>query len=443
MKPDKNTDITERMIEMLRKHSVPYKEGAWERFKEYEAGQKKKVIIWPYLSGAAAVLLLGIVLFLRQNDRDILPAQRTALTERSIEDEMLAAPNNEEIELDAEEPKINGSRRADHVDNIIHRDRTVANTGNFDSRVSLIATDSLSRFEKNTDILVGDKESQYAINGISKDGNEGPVDNHSAIDDQANQQVGIQDDNVENTQSKTTYDRENGYQHGDWAFADNSESSLDLNKSFNRWNFSIEVAPNINEYQQINFGGGVAIAYNINDKLSISSGISYVQLDAQRGPNQVDIPAEFSKASLNSYNYNKSLNTINTTLVGLDIPVNLKVNLGTQVYASAGVSVFSVLSESRYNIFEEKIARVASLSADGKASPEPAIQTVYSQETSPNTPYEGKNFTGFFNLSVGYKLPALKNFNLSVEPYIKVPVGSLTDQDMNLGNGGLKIVTGF
>src|SRR5690606_26988837 len=105
---------------------------------------------------------------------------------------------------------------------------------------------------------------------------------------------------------------------------------------------------------------------------------------------------------------------------------------------------FNVLEESRYNQFEEHVAVLGSTSTkDNSGNPEPVIQTLRTQELSEETPYQGKNFTGFFNLSVGYQLPVLKKLNLAVEPYIKVPIGSLSEQDMDLSNGGLKIITTF
>ncbi|MFB5944396.1 hypothetical protein [Albibacterium profundi] len=435
MKSDKDKDITERMVEMLRKHSVPYKEGAWEQFKAYEAGKKKKVILWPYLSGAAAIILLGTLLFLRQEP--ILNNSNPAVVQtdresRSYED-MGVLPG------DIEKTEDKTSTQGNHIETATLNNEHVERDSH-DAGRSRIAYVEPSFYEGEESLLSGMQE-QKQQTVLNDNQTVRPLKEEKDLVDKNTKQS--QNAASEAIQPNRSYDEENAYRNGEWALVDEPEINSDMRQGFDKWDFSVEIAPSINERQQINFGGGLAVAYNINEKISISSGVSYVQLDAQRGPNQIDIPAEFSKASLNSYSYNKSLNTINTTLVGLDIPVNLKVNLGKQLYASAGVSVFSVLSEDRYNVFEEKIAQVASLSDDGQGKRVPAIQTVYSQEISPNSPYEGKNFTGFFNLSVGYRLPVLKNLNLSLEPYLRVPVGSLTDQDMNLSNGGLKIVTSF
>jgi len=223
-----------------------------------------------------------------------------------------------------------------------------------------------------------------------------------------------------------------------------NQNDIDLSGT-KKWDFSVELSPNIKD-KDVNFGGGFAIAYNLNDRISIGSGVSYMHLDAQRAPNKIDIPAEFS--TLGGSNNNKSLNTISTSLVGLDIPINLKLNIGNAMYANAGVSVFSVFNESRYNNFEERIAVTAlaspaSSSSDQKERSGVEARALYSQEVSSSTPYEGKNFTGFFNFSVGYKLPLFPKMNLAIEPYFKIPIGSLSDQDMDLNNGGFKIKASF
>src|SRR5690606_18741992 len=51
-----------------------------------------------------------------------------------------------------------------------------------------------------------------------------------------------------------------------------------------KWSVGINVSPNISSSRQLNMGGGVAIAYSVSPKVSLSSGISYLQLDAERMP---------------------------------------------------------------------------------------------------------------------------------------------------------------
>src|SRR5690606_37327491 len=68
MEPDKEKDITRLMAETLRQQKLPYKEGSWERFKEFEASKKSKRALWPYFSAVAAtpLLVIGVMLSVNQ-----------------------------------------------------------------------------------------------------------------------------------------------------------------------------------------------------------------------------------------------------------------------------------------------------------------------------------------------------------------------------------------
>src|SRR5690606_22061068 len=67
MEPEKQKDITRLMAETLRQQKLPYKEGSWERFKEFEASKKSKRALWPYFSAVAATALLVIGVMLTVN----------------------------------------------------------------------------------------------------------------------------------------------------------------------------------------------------------------------------------------------------------------------------------------------------------------------------------------------------------------------------------------
>src|SRR3546814_3760912 len=68
MKPEKHQDITEQMAERLREQRLPYREGAWEDFEALVTKRSRRAVLWPYFSGAAAVLIVAMV-FLLRNDQ--------------------------------------------------------------------------------------------------------------------------------------------------------------------------------------------------------------------------------------------------------------------------------------------------------------------------------------------------------------------------------------
>ena len=417
MKPDNNKDITEHIAKMLKEHSLPYEEGAWERFKDFEATKKRKLVLWPYFSGAAAaVIILAMSLFLIIGKDD---GNNQQIAKQEIIKDIIEIPNG----------KSTDNNKITNSESLIS---TPAPSMEFVAapRNRQIANPAIA------DVLVESSSSDVEEAELNR------MDPSSAEESEPATSTSTQSiaSNVRKPNQRESSAQEffNGIK--------GIEQDADV-LSTKKWDFSVELSPNIKD-NDINFGGGFAIAYNLNDRISIGSGVSYMQLDAQRGPNGIDIPSEFSKLA-GSRNNNKSLSTISTSLVGLDFPINLKLNIGSAMYANAGVSLFSVLNESRYNNFEERIA-VTSLaspntspSASKSESNGVEAQTLHSQEVSVSSPYEGKNFTGFLNFSVGYKLPFIPKINLAVEPYVKIPIGSLSDQDMDLSNGGFKIKASF
>ena len=440
MIPDKDKDITQRMAEMLRKHSLPYKEGAWERFKDFEASKRKSVVLWPYLTGAAALILMTITLFFNNREEAVVGSNsvaRSVVTTEEIQTQEIRPAEKPIVDLitqsnTAPVQKLARRESGTNSEFIGHNKSGDLTFGDPLSVASISQTTSQEEVLPMESILSDSKLEETVSLSISKtDAVAAKLPSSS-----------IASNSVRSVESKSFYPNQ----------AENSLQSLTNNEileasdklvsnSAEKWNFSLEVAPNIME-NSVNFGGGVGVSYKLSKKLSISSGISYVQLSANRNPQQ---PAEVARTSLSTYNYSKSLSGVNTSLTGLDIPVNLKLNLNSNMYASAGISVFNVLNESRYNNFEERVAEMAYTadSSPGQKAPEPLVHTVYSQEASSEAPYQGKNFTGFFNLSIGYKLPFLEKLHLAIEPYVKIPVGSLSQQDMDLSNGGLKIITNF
>jgi hypothetical protein len=414
MKSDKNKDITEHIAEMLKEHSLPYQEGAWERFKDFEAAKKKRFVAWPYFTGAvAAMLLLALSLFLiiGKDEYTDLQGERQEIT-NSIIDTPNQSTDGENLVATLSPKDLNAERNTSQTKRVVPK--ILSESNSFQA-----AQMDLDRVEKSSTLSY----------------------NNDTIEYKETQQVA----SVEPTASKKSTDLKEAVSSPSYTWAEPlNRADVDLS-SVKKWDFSVELSPNIRN-NDVNFGGGVAIAYNLNDKISIGSGVSYMQLDAQRSPNSIDIPSEF--LSLDGSKDNKSLNNISTSLVGLDIPINLKLNIGNSMYANAGVSIFSVLNESRYNNFEERIA-VTALASPTLTSTDQTersgveAQTLYSQEISTSNPYEGKNFTGFLNFSMGYKLPFLPKMNLAIEPYFKIPIGSLSNQDMDLNNGGFKIKASF
>ncbi len=130
--------------------------------------------------------------------------------------------------------------------------------------------------------------------------------------------------------------------------------------------------------------------------------------------------------------------------MGLDIPIDFKYQVTKQFYASAGVSLFTVLNEQRTNNYITSSPTNRSLqTSEGFVYNQPEFQTQKVSEKSTDTPLQGNSYSGFLNFSVGRKMPISSKVGISVEPFIKQPIGKLSNENLNLRYGGVRIITSF
>src|SRR5690606_20626352 len=263
MKPDNNKDITEHIAKMLKEHSLPYEEGAWERSKDFEATKKRKLEIWPYFSGAAAAVIILAMSLLLIIGKDYSNNQQIAKKE-GIND-IIEIPNGKSTDNN----KITNSERlistpAPSMEFVAaRRNRQIANPAIADVLVESSSSD-VEEAELNRMDLSSAEESE-------------PATSTSTQSIASN----VRKPNQRERQERTFFNGIEGI-----------EQDVDVSNT-RKWDFSVQLSPNIKD-NDINFGGGFAIAYNLNDRISIGSGVSYMQLDAERGPNGIDIPSEFS-----------------------------------------------------------------------------------------------------------------------------------------------------
>ena len=192
---------------------------------------------------------------------------------------------------------------------------------------------------------------------------------------------------------------------------------------------------------QVNVGGGVTSDIKLNKKLKLVTGISIAQnsLSYQAIPtaaaslrSSLAIPA--AAVSGNMYATLASTPTVknyNASLVGLDIPINLKYEFNpekTDAYVSLGLSSGTFIDESytyKYNY--------------------PSIQSSSLKETQNET--TGNNFNSFYfaktlNIAFGVGYPFGKN-RLIIEPFLKYPLDGLGSQNLKFGAGGLNLKFNF
>jgi hypothetical protein len=197
---------------------------------------------------------------------------------------------------------------------------------------------------------------------------------------------------------------------------------------------------------EVNVGAGFSSDIKISKNLKIVTGVAIAQNTLNYGGTPPVAAAALATAALGrnnfpsvaSANYSSlavvavpSFKNYNASLVGLDIPLNLKYEFNPQksdTYVSAGLSSGTFINESytyQYN--------------------NPSFFNSQPQQTGSET--STKSFNNFYfaktlNVAFGVGYPLGKN-HLVIEPFLKYPLQGLGTQQIHFGAGGLNLKFNF
>ncbi|ASU35547.1 hypothetical protein [Mucilaginibacter xinganensis] len=192
---------------------------------------------------------------------------------------------------------------------------------------------------------------------------------------------------------------------------------------------------------QVNAGAGFTSDIRISTNLKLVTGISI----AQNSLSYTDFPSAVASAKSNLYvpsavtnasmaftaSSTPKIRNYNASLIGLDIPINIKYEFNPQksdAYFSMGLSSGTFIDESytyKYNY--------------------PSFLSEKLQQTQDET--TGKNFGSFYfaktlNVAFGIGYPFGKN-RLIIEPFLKYPLDGMGSQNLKFGAGGLNLKLNF
>lgn len=191
---------------------------------------------------------------------------------------------------------------------------------------------------------------------------------------------------------------------------------------------------------QVNVGAGLTSDIKLNKNLKLVTGIAI----AQNSLSYQGFPTATASAKSNLYAPATAANTstftalstptvknYNASLVGLDVPINLKYEFNPEksdAYISAGFSSGTFIDES----YTYKYNYPSLLS--------PTLQQPQNETT-------GKSFNSFYfaktlNVAFGVGYPFGKN-RLIIEPFLKYPLDGMGAQNLRFGAGGLNLKFNF
>ncbi|TSD67509.1 hypothetical protein FFF34_008995 [Inquilinus sp. KBS0705] len=201
---------------------------------------------------------------------------------------------------------------------------------------------------------------------------------------------------------------------------------------------------------QMNAGAGFTSDIKLTKNLKLSTGLALAQntLSYDNTPpvtNGVALvasaPAQIRSDGLFAVSAAvPQFRNYNASLVGLDIPVNIKYEFNPQksdTYISAGLSSGTFIDE-RYTY----TYNYTYTSADANKNIITTASTTTENETT------RKSFNNFYfgktlNIAFGVGVPVGKSNRLIFEPFLKYPLGGLGTQQINFGAGGLNLKFNF
>jgi hypothetical protein len=209
---------------------------------------------------------------------------------------------------------------------------------------------------------------------------------------------------------------------------DNPAEHHDIQK----WKYNALVSNSYSNSGKMRLGVGGEVEYALNARFSITSGLSLNQFSAlsklEKGP--PDVPG-------------KTLTSVQTSISGLDVPIDFKYSLSSHTYVSIGLSVTGVLRKSQVLAYEEK--KFVDVMVSGEDGPSFESKLMSSTETvsvaSDELPQQ--NYLGFYNLSYGFSQKISKKQHLVIEPFIKIPMKSYSELKTNLTSGGIRLKLEF
>ena len=426
MNGSEHKELIEQIAETLRNHVEPYREGAWERFSTTLV-KKKKPLLWPYWSAAATLLLAaGVWLWSRPEMEPIAARSEAAmkLPAPSGRGESAEAVTTPAPEIPA--PAIQAGPAAAisgaHPSSAPHRTRSERDAAR-----------------------IASAESRAEDNGVPSDKLAEPeVGESVALEEHTG---GVSDADRVRLALAEPLAKEEGEPHIDRQEYPEVRAAKDGSRG--KWNLGIAVSPNVTR-ERMDFGGGLTVAYQLSDKLSVGSGVSIGRLGMGENPNynpggssRLNNPASMEGFAQSREQYKRDV-SLTSKVVALDVPLDFRYEVFKGVFTSVGVSYVAVLSEERTEHFIAGLNETT-FGADKMAGKDLMASTTvtYRSEKTDDQPLKGKGYAGFMNFSVGRKMGLSKNVFLSIEPYFKLPIGRLSNEQMDFTNGGIRIVTGF
>ncbi|WP_129717950.1 hypothetical protein [Pedobacter sp. SYP-B3415] len=426
-----NKEIIRHIREELLDYEAEYDHGAWERFNKPPAAPlRQKTWLWRGMAAAAIILIAGF-LFLRQQE-----------------------PGRSEF---ANKPDSSAKVIQDNIASARSDSGKSAGTAFEDHRLAAVASSETGLAEQAAG-LENDRFANVARSAIEY-GAEQPAVVAAQVTSAATAQVpaesataGTQAGNSMQTakgpvgETPNTTTRQPDPFEKMLAAADDKGPGGELKPTPERRGLQLGMvlAPALGNDEKVNLGYGIAVTYALNKKLSLTSGLTYSAMStfkdvAFQPPAVQDFPA--ATTTFNTPEAESRLESVNASIRGLSVPLELRYHISEKIYAGAGVSAMAILNQRQQNNYlVPKIAPQSYATAGGQM--ETRNMVVTQRETRQLSGEELNNnarYLGFYNLSVGFRQKINSRNAVALEPFLRVPMKDFSKDNLNLTDAGLRL----
>ncbi|MFV0606408.1 MAG: hypothetical protein ACK5NK_11265 [Niabella sp.] len=429
-------DFLEQIKRTLLSHEETYDEGAWERFAEKNLplkGSSKPVIpIWKWAAAAAAILTGALLLTQFFNTPEH--------TKKDFGSTLPVAKNND-------------------TKNLPVADSNASMNNNIQHQTSIPEKSTIRNYNQPYYSIVQPSEQEIKeINAIEKDvkaASNAIVQHVEAEKQQQNEQPAKkpfwQSQIVENNvAASNTAPQDN-------AIATTGKQEpvkSSMTDKISKWSSSLYLSPNYGT-DNINMGYGYALSYAVNDKIRISSGIAYAKVSTSKNYSQPASSGSFAtdnsngiatagtakRAALTNYSSAPYLQSVESWISGVDVPVELSYTINKKLYAAGGVSGLFVLNgQDKRTYIDNMNSRATVISSQGQIKED---KNVSMSDEIPLAAQEPTSFLGFYNASIGFKQKISNKNAVSIEPFVKIPMKPISDQKLNYRGVGVRLKFDF
>jgi len=434
-------ELIDHIKDSLHTHEEAYIPGSWERFSATEEKKRRGFAYWPLWTAAAIIFVVGSVFFFQNNDSNnqytvvktskppVIKPQRNSDSEPSPKtgtgvnkSGSLAALKNA---TSAPQRNLDYGIRDNNYQDVTGREDVSAKifSKNQSDLNNLLALKPLGNQSKLSETIYAEKIATTSAFNLAE--------------------IILKEKKTQ--QSKMTFE-----QLLEQDSRNNNLAKTNKGKPTTKWEPGVFVAPSMGNDNKVNMNYGFSLAYNLADKLSISSGIAYSALSTTSNPsagigsvNDVVANSPSASKAVAYSSASKSLESINANVRGINIPIELKYNISKKFYTGIGVSALAITNNRQNNNYIVSSAQNTAV-ANTFGITEQKMLIVTERVSEP----QGESVTadkliGFYNFSLGYKQKISKKNNFAVEPFLRLPMKTFSTDKLNLTNGGIRLKFDF